>query len=414
MDEDVARYALVAAALAGHAAIEDAVPALCATSPGTPYRGALAAALVGRLLSRDVRQLFPIFREIDALIVIADAGPPSDGSWPRLRALARGIALGAAAAVHDLRDPVAALAEIEALAAGLDEDDTQARTLLESARLAIEMAQGIAGRDDLINSEFWERLRGMVAAAGDDDSAAVRGEMVEAMRELAADPAGDLPGRLEQFRRGAARLPDGDPMRAAVDEAVAQLTHLVTGDPGLLRSPLSPNETALHHAATGLRLLQEGGGPAGLDEGVEHMRAALAAADPDHPQRVFHLNGLALALMRRTEYTNDIAGLPEAERLLVEAQGLLAGPQDDAWSMVHELLADVRQRLGTGSGSYVDAVEAVRSHVWQVLMQPDAAGASAAARKAAESAVAAAHRCLRDNDVAGAVRALDAGRGLAL
>ncbi|MEV4140700.1 CHAT domain-containing protein [Dactylosporangium sp. NPDC049742] len=56
----------------------------------------------------------------------------------------------------------------------------------------------------------------------------------------------------------------------------------------------------------------------------------------------------------------------------------------------------------------------LRRCAWDVVLQRDAAAARAAARAAAGSVLEIARRCLAGDDLAGAVRALDVGRGLAL
>ncbi|GIF73792.1 CHAT domain-containing protein [Asanoa siamensis] len=334
MGDDADRYAMVAAALAGHPAIGEAATALLEIAPDRPHRGLLAAALIERLLDGDPATLVTLGRDIEALLAVAEAEPPPLTSWRGTRAMARATVLIAQAAVHDLPDVGAAVAEVDRLSAELTTDDV-------------------------------------------------------------ADDA-----------------PAGGVLRGLVDPLIEQLPTMIAS--GMPRAPVSANEIALGELHAGLRLLRPEAGPRRWDEGVDRLRAALAASRPDHPQRVQHLCLLGFGLLRRAEFTNDPVDLPEARRLALEAKSLLAGPQDGAFEMVHELLSQVRFRLGEGADSHIDKVESLRTHVWQVLMRADAAGAAAAARDASASAIAGAHSCIRANDVAGAVRALDAGRGLAL
>ena len=74
----------------------------------------------------------------------------------------------------------------------------------------------------------------------------------------------------------------------------------------------------------------------------------------------------------------------------------------------------MRRLLGDVRDSHTAAGEGMRGHVWRVLAATDLEGATVAVRRAATDAVDAARQCLVANDPAGALTALDGGRGLAL
>jgi hypothetical protein len=411
--EDAERYATIAAALAGHAPLEHAVVAVERLPPGAPYRSPLAAALLERALPERADLKSPVLRHFDALTRIIDADPPSGPAWPRTRAVARAIGLGAAAVAHDLADPEAALAEIDRLMPDVG-DDKAGRVTLESARLAVSLAQGLIRRDDPFQAEAWTRMRAVYEDGGPAGAPMV--EILDEMRDLFQSASSDLPGRIQKFQDAVDRLPPGSPFRPVAQRMVDYMAPFADS----FRTPDVPapatGDAALDDAFAGMRLVRPEANPTvdDLAEGVRRLRASVAGAPPGHPQRAFYLFGLAMGLVRWSEQTNEIDDLPEAEKLLIEARGLIRGPQDELWTVVHGLLAEVRERMGASADATADAVEGLRTYFWQVLMQPDVANANAVAREAASSALSAARRCLRLNDPAGAVRALDAGRGLSL
>ncbi|MBO3737824.1 CHAT domain-containing protein [Actinoplanes flavus] len=412
MDEDAERYAVIAAALAGHAPLADAIRALRSAPAGGPYRGALAAGLIDRFVDDEQSQLFGERESLEALIAIGDGDPPAGPSWPRTRALGRSAALAMAAMRYDLPDTESALEELDDLAAVITAGDRVGRIHLERARLAVSMYHAVIDGDDPFQSEAWQRFRKL--ADGGPPEAVALGEAIDISQALMNDPHTDLDARLERLGEVAARLPDSA-ARSMIETTADQIRQVIAGNPDAIPSTGGGGAGALHLAASVIGPLSaEDATAEDLDRAVDRLRAALAACPDDPHQRILHLTGLAGALARRAQVRNDIGDLPEAERLLVEAQGLLSGPQDRAWEIVHEGLSQVRQRMGGEQDSYLDAVVSLRTHVWRVLMQPDAAGAAAVAREAGEAAVSAARGCLRVHDVAGAVRALDAGRGLAL
>ncbi|MDP9793138.1 hypothetical protein J2S43_001650 [Catenuloplanes nepalensis] len=412
MDQTAEWYATIAAALAGQATIEDAVAALIAIPPGGPHRGALAAALIERLITDNgLPALMPMHRQLDDLLRIGAADPAPARSWPAIRAMGRAMQLTLAGARFELRDPDAALEEVEALAADTD-GDPRARAIVESAVLALSVVQGVAARGDPLQTEAWDRMRRFVRSNG--GSTAGLDKVYDVLQEVMTGRSDDFGGAAERLRHAADGIPEEARRLAGFDDVVRQFDRMAIDGPSGYRTAAGAADEAVLLGGSVLPLLAPDADGDQIEEGVRRTREAVALSDPGYPTHAFHLFGLAFALVRRSERTNSVADLPEAEELLTEVISLLRGPQDRLWEMAHGLLADVRLRLGHGGDVHRDAIESLRTHVWQVFMQPDAAGASAVAREAAESAVDVAYRCLRVNDVAGAVRALDAGRGLAL
>lgn len=250
---------------------------------------------------------------------------------------------------------------------------------------------------------------------------------------MAANERGDgLAASLDRMRLAAEQLPPGE-LRALAGEAAATVSSILAMstdgsaervDDERLRQlqdqaeqpGLGNADRALQHAqvaAAALRGSQETD-LGRVDTGIAHLRRAVEVAGPRDPQRVFHLTGLALGLLRRGELVNATADLREAESLLEEARSAAGGPAHPMWQMVNEMLSDVRRSLGEGQDGHRLALEGMRGHVWRVLAERDLEGATVAVRRAATDAVDTARRCLIANDPAGAITALDAGRGLAL
>jgi len=265
---------------------------------------------------------------------------------------------------------------------------------------------------------------------GDPRTAAIAHFLTEAVTTVGDRDPQD-PGVGERLTHAAERLPPGSVRDAAIGsiDAAAALLGMSAGG-----SPLSDRDLdelaasadvpgipadvrALRLAAAGAAALEgwQGTDPDRAGQAVALLRRALqAAGDLDGPSRVQNLLGLALGLSRRSELTNATGDLREARDLLREAVDLAGGPGHPAWTAVTGLLTDVLRLLGEDPGTTLPVVDGLRAHLWQVLVQPDLAGATAAARDAADDAVEAARRCLAAEDPAGALGALDAGRGLAL
>ena len=305
------------------------------------------------------------------------------------------------------------------------------RPLVAATRTVVQMLEGI--RHDGAGLAAGEALAGIDTMLAGVDRTDPRIAPLLAMLDTFATamrtgPDGD-PAQLDEARRAVDGLPPGL-LRTSAEEALTRITALrgMAAGSGRLDDDqlaaitaqveaggLVDPDPALHHAWVAASAMQAGEetDPARVEAGVAAMRRAVEAAGPQHPQRVFYLCGVALGLRRLHELTVDTAALREARDILEQAREIAGGPQHPQWQLVNEMLADVRRLLGDGAAAR-SAVDGLRRHVWQVLVQPDLASAAEAVREAGADAARAALECLRENDPAGAIGALDAGRGLAL
>ncbi|MEU1684796.1 CHAT domain-containing protein [Micromonospora sp. NPDC005707] len=403
-------------------------------------RGVLAADLLGALLrvgpTSEPRRL----RQIDDLLEIADRRPPDTPEWPQVRAAARTLALLRAAVEGEMSDPRATLAEVESLLAVATtggDDETVAplrdamRTMLGALRAMDDGDEATLERLPRQARQLREMLAGNPAAAPLADAFASLAELV------AANHRGDDPRpALDVLRETVRRLPPGDLLRASVtdlDALLAPLTAMRSEDQdgsvaaitpeqlaamtALVQRPdLSPGDRAMYHSGIGgaLLALGEESDLARVEEAVEHLRRSVAVAPHDDPRLPSHLVGLALGLVHHGELTSSVADAVEADEVLERAKRLAGGPAHPLWSVINEMLGQVRRRLAGTKDPHIVALEGLREHAWRVLLQTDLRAANAAARRAARDAVDVARQCLVFHDPASAIRALDSGRGLAL
>nr|WP_221381704.1 CHAT domain-containing protein [Actinoplanes polyasparticus] len=424
--DDLARIAVIVWATAGGGDLDAAIGEFRRLGSAAPARSALAAALVRADVCRDP-QIVPLrLRALAELVAVADLDPPPVAQWRPVRAAARALAVGQAAADGELRDFRAALAEFDLLAADAAADPPML-TVVTSARMGIEFARATIEGDSAAAADLVDQARrlGEQARASGSPQGAEMADVMAAIGDLmeARRRGEDLAPRLEELRRMVAGLPDGSALRAAVEEAVSMAGYLAGGvdrpDPDQVRRLVDQAAPGSADRSMGLAVLGTAGladetDPDRIAQAIATMREALAGLGPGHPRRAFHLTGLALALWRQSEVSNRVDGLHEAERLLVEAESRSGGPRNLHSGWIAEMLADIRYRLGARSGGHVGAVDAMRTHLWHVLAQPDLRSAATAARHASQSAADIARKCLVAHDPAEAVRALDSGRGLAL
>jgi hypothetical protein len=397
-----------------------------------PERPKRAAALVRAMAwgnpMGDPRKLRPL----DELLEIADGAVPETPQWIQTRTAARLLSLMRALAERELPDPDMAAPRLDALAAEAGDDPALA-SIIAAARWCLQVAQSVHHGDSGAVTRLPREVQALVEnmPQGDPRLEPLRDSILAGLDVFAANERGDdLSADLSRMLQATEQLPPGA-VRAVTAEFAAMMSPLLgmnadgaerVDDERLRqlqdqaeRSDLGDPDRALAHTAVAAAALRAGQETdlGRTDLGIAHLRQALEVAGPADPHRVFHLTGLALSLYRRCQLTGSTAGLGEAEALLEEARDRAGGPGHLMWQMVNEMLADVRTLLG-GPDGYTLALEGMRSHVWRVLAEPDLEGATVTARRAATDAVDTARRCLTANDPAGAIAALDAGRGLAL
>ena len=162
MEDFLEKYATTAAVLAGFGTLDGGIRAVRELPSSAPRRGILAAALVERTLREASRAPERYRRPLEALVAIADTGPPPGPVWARLRTAARTAVIMMAAAQEELGDPAVVRAELESLrrAAGSDQ---ALLDQLELANVAVEAALS-GGTTDLASIDrVVERIRAMAA-----------------------------------------------------------------------------------------------------------------------------------------------------------------------------------------------------------------------------------------------------------
>jgi hypothetical protein len=435
-DNDIDRCASIACAVVGYGDLAEAVADLHRLPAGLAARGPLAAGLIEVLLNTDDPSADPAkLRSLGGLLEIAESAPPAGARWRSTRACARVVELMRAVAEGELRDPAVALNEVDELAAEVG-DDPARRVLFDSARLGLTYARAVYDGDAGALDRMPDQVRhvfGTGSAPLSGDALTMR-DLMTGMADLMAAQQRDedVSGSLDRLLELAGKLPPGHHLRAAVEEAgetVATLRRAVQEDGApvtdeelerlveMTRRPgLSVADRTLAHAQVGMAALGLGTEtrPDRVDLGVRYLRQAVEFGGAGDAHRVFHLAGLGLGLYRRGELTNVRKDLLEARSVLMRARDLAGGPAHGHWSVVNSMLADVNQLLGDSPGFHHDALAGLQSYVWQVLVQPDLASASVSVLSAARDAATIARQCLTAGDLAGAVGALDAGRGLAL
>ncbi|MFI5911028.1 CHAT domain-containing protein [Dactylosporangium sp. NPDC051541] len=378
-----------------------------------PERGLRAAALVGFIMGAEPGRMTARIRHLDELLEMTAGRVPETPEWVRVRGCARAMALMSAVAEHRVTDLGWALRRLDELRVEAD-GQPGAEQLFAMARAGLETQQAMAGGDIAAIRDLPATIAKMRAGAAGNTAAEAIGVVLGKAAEVAAaqQRGEDFFGPLAELRAAADALPEGHHLR----ELVEQMTSLI-GEPGPggPQSPAGGSDPALVHAAAGGRLF-DGGAETDLgriDLGIEEFRQALAVSGAGPGQRAFFLFSLALGLLRRSELTNSLADLREVEELVQQALVAAGGPQHQLWPELNEMLAHTRQRLGAES-SRKQALEGLRAHTWQVLVQSDLPARNTAARDAATNAVDVARLCIAEGDPDDTIQALDAGRGLAL
>lgn len=449
--EILERCGSIARAIDGHGDLDEAVADLRLLPAHLPIRGALAAGLVTAVIRSGPEVKPERIRHLRDLLEIADRDPPQRPEWPRHRAVALGYTLVQGGLDGEVADPGAALAEWDAVVAEVGADPATA-VVFESIRAALVTRLALTVGDEAtlqrmpaIAKDLGDRMRSVSTRPEAETFAQALPEVMSLLSTQRHD--GDVAGALDRLQTLVERLPPGHHLREVVDQTAVMLgpfRDMMGADPDrpgtrptdeqlavlaeAARQPdLRPAERAVRHGMVGGAALRLGAetDPHRVELAIEHLREAVALSGPDEPNRVAHLFGLALALFRRGELTGAVKDVDEVASLLEEARSLAGGPGHHLWAGINEMLSGVRRRRGgaavretgrpgaTAPGGI--ALEALREYAWRVLAQSDLAAANLVVRDAARSAMDIARQCLSmDNDPGSAIRALDAGRGLAL
>jgi hypothetical protein len=433
------RCVVISRAAFGRGDLEAAVADLHRLPAGLAVRGVLAADLLPALMRdaspSDRRRM----QQIADLLEIAERRPPDTAEWPQVRAAARAVVLLRAGAAGEITDERATLAELGSLLDQVGgEDDAATAPLFGAMRTMVGYLRALDDGDEAALRRFPDEARRLPELLAGHPALAHIADAFAALVDVlgVTQREGDPRPALDRLRQIGDRLPPGDPFRTAIEEMsmfTGPLTAMSRDAPDTSAPPLTDEQLAdmarltlrpdlgaearaAYHGGIGGAAVQSGWGadPARVEQGVEHLRAAVAVAGPDSPKRPLHLLGLAVALYHRSELTGSTRDVEEAGELIEEARTLAGGPTHPLWASINEMLSYTRRRRGTVPDPHRVAVEGLQEHAWRVLLQSDLPAANRAARRAARDAADVARQCLMFNDPAAAIRALDAGRGLAL
>lgn len=397
-----------------------------------PVRSRMAADLIQLLLGRQEQGGPARLRCLDRLVEIGDENSSARPGWRRIRAAARIMALMRAGVERELVDYRAAMDEVDLMAAGFAEDPA-IQALASAAQALLGMSSGVGAADPVALRVFVADLGKLagdnveiapmlellpdyidvldVHESGETETAFARfSELVERSQQMPASPFGDALVEMMPILEPMLSLADG-----MSDADVARL--LDTSGKRADRPGIAAEERAFFlviRAVAALRLGTEQD-LARIDLGIADLRTAVTLTSRDHPEHVFRLGWLALALYRRSEITGALGEVDEAIAVIEDASELCGGPSHPHWSIVSDSLTQYRRRRGGNDSLWRrTALEGLRGYAWRVLLQPDPTSARAVARAAAAEATEVATRCLVDHEPLDALRALDTGRGLML
>ncbi len=445
MAVDIEAFARCAAATtralqSGAAAdIDTAMAELRRVPASQPGRGHLAAGLLTVLMRTGTAGLHGM-DYLAELMAIAESDPPPSSDWPRLRAGARALTILHDAALGKIVDVDVARAEVDTLATQAG-DDPRLADLFTSVRASLTFLRSMSeGNPAAAAHRLLGQMSDLGPAQNHPQLAQLQKVLVEAAGAMKAahhDPAG-IWQAMDQLQEAVDALPPGHFMRDVMAQTQAQMGVFQGYRPGTDDSSAQwqaptpqqwqaltqlANQSGAAAADRARSHLALGGAELGvgketdlakIDAGIAHFREALALTGRSDPVHAFALQSLALALWRRTEITGTTAGLDEAVRVLQEARLLLGGAHHPQWSFLAELESNIQRRLGQLAESTQRAFDGQRGYSWQALLQPDTATTMLAIKNTAADALDLARRCLADGDPAGALHALDAGRGLML
>ncbi|MEV4412912.1 CHAT domain-containing protein [Catellatospora sp. NPDC049609] len=423
--------------------LEAAIAEFARLPVDTPGRAKLAAVLLADLVDTLRPEHEPSVTLAMSLAEVVRADPaPLPGS---LEACAVVRAMDLTVAGQHGRpgfSPQAALAELDELAAVVGDLEPH-RFIVDSTRLAMNHVLSRTSGDHALADRLvadMARVRDGLPAGS--SQAADFDFMTRLLDVYARTTRDDVPGAIRALDELIAmkdRLAADDPMRTQLDDvrtALAPLLGLMGDGDGTAGRPagaeygpdalaalrrladapgLGPFERALR---LGTSALAKAGAaavdPALLDEAVAELTAAVELS-PEHDVRGpfyrFQLGHTRLLRYDASGQPSDlVAGIAELER----ARAAMGTSVHRHWTLASMQLARAYRAAGRDAQARDTALGGLRGHAWGVLLQADPSAAEAAARSAANDAIATARWCAADGLPEPAARALDMGRGLIL
>ncbi|MEN8656215.1 CHAT domain-containing protein [Streptomyces sp. 21So2-11] len=418
----------------------DALPA------DLPGRAKLASVLATALLRSGTLVGSVRMPRAMVLVDIADTDPSPLPDWPVASAALRAADL--LVAWQQDRPGFssrAALQELEGYARIVGATQPHA-TLVDSARMGLRHLVAQGDGNVSASQRLADNVRDFADDLGPRSPLLDRGRLMAQLQEANTKAMrGDAEGAmetLEEIREASLRLPPGDPLRAAVDEAWKQLVPFLemlrptsTAGGGNARraqyvNPASDahlrmfeemaNQPGLPDNEHALRLSQLGTAelatdtPQSVDSAVKHLTQALAVATEHDPRRTYYLMFAGVAHLRRVEMSGGRRDLRTGTKLLEQAWQQAESSTHALWTTTAMPLAHAYRLAGRNELGRSTALRGLRGHAWSVLLQSTPDEMQATARDAAGDALDTARLCLMDHDPEGAATALDAGRGLIL
>ncbi|GAA3039809.1 CHAT domain-containing protein [Actinokineospora globicatena] len=426
----VARCRAVVDAMAAGAPEPMSVAAFAAdlaTLPaGHPERGALAATMIVLLTNGGGHPRLSVLGELGPLLDMVRTAPAHLLAWPEARDSARAFQL-----VHEAQEQVipvpAATAELDELAArhpGVTPTSAAIRTAQMSARLVTAGKRG----DESTQRELVATFERLADHLGDVPRSGTLRDMGKAMQELfeaqRTQDWGAVVAVMDRMRDGAAAM-GLDPATFTLPPGAKAMLDMSSDEPPT-HTELTTDEVVAQYAVPGSGaagkltasyVLMGGGGGTDLDRIDRAIELTRQAASEPGPMQLIARSGIALNLYRKAEVLGTTEGLDEAravlEDLVDDLRGL-GGSAHPMWTDVHHQLALVKRRSGDEHGSGADELSGLFRFAHRALLESDPAVARDGLREAAHMGMELARARVRFADYAGAMDALDIGRGLML
>ncbi|WP_117212342.1 CHAT domain-containing protein [Allorhizocola rhizosphaerae] len=397
-----------------------------------PGRERLAAEIVGAQLRRGVVNREDLLERNKLLAAIADRDPHPTGEWRATAAVVRAYDLTFAAInATPGFDLEGARAELEGLA-GLTAGFEPQATVFEAARFGLTGLKTVERGDARELSEQGRQVRVLVERLNAQGIGNANFEVFESMAgmidRLDHHDVDAATGLYERGQQLAGMIPAGHPARAMLADALGQMEKLLPqiapdwvpseppapppppvtlAPPGADSSPLG-RASQLSIAAL-QRLMAVDGSAVGQTQAIDDLARAVELS-AGTPLQAMYLLTLACGLLARYEAAHRREDLKQATSLLERARAETGSELDLIWTLCANPLAHAYRLAGRRELGRRTALEGLRGHAWNTLLQQSTMMNDFMLSSAPADAVDVARWCLSDGDSGGAAAALDAGR----